>query len=67
MTMVKRNETSLARALRLRGFGLGERNPKTLPGSGSDAEMPSENREASARWARRGKIARGIALVGTKY
>lgn len=59
--------TSLEKALKRRGYDLGERNPKTLPGSGKDAEMPSENHAATKRWARRGKLARGIAWTGSKY
>ena len=39
-----------------RAYGLGERNPDTLPGVHPNSESVSENREASRRWVRVGKL-----------
>lgn len=41
-----------------RAYGLGERNPATLPGSGKDAESVAENLEATRYWNALGKKVR---------
>lgn len=65
---IKRHKDAMRR--RGRPYGLGERNPDTLPGvhGGTNrSETFEENREASARWKRLGKMARANRFVGKKY
>jgi len=44
----------------LRGYGLGERNPKTLPGVYADSETPDQNRARTRFWTSlRKKVEKG--------
>jgi hypothetical protein len=51
----------------LRGYGLGERNPETLPGSHPKAESEDANQIATQRMRRRARWAWSIDSVGAKY
>lgn len=46
-----------------RAYGLGERNPATLPGSGKDAESIFENDEGTRYWTQLGKKVRAGARL----
>jgi hypothetical protein len=50
-----------------RAFGLGERNPKTLPGAYPDSELWEENQRRTAHWSRVGKLVRAGRFIGSKY
>lgn len=50
-----------------RPFALGERRPDTLPDGTNGRESFEDNREGTKRWAKRGKLARGITWTGAKY
>lgn len=65
MPKVQRKEDPVKR--RGRAFGLGERNPKTLPGVHADSELPSENARGTAHWNRIGKLVKAGRFVGSKY
>lgn len=65
---LKRHEDKMRR--RGRPYGLGERNPETLPGvhfGHNRSENEEENREGTRRWKRLGKLARAGKLIGNKY
>jgi hypothetical protein len=51
----------------LRGYGLGERNPKTLPEVRQDSEKAVEARIANARWSRLRKQVQAGRTIGHKY
>lgn len=50
-----------------RPYGLGERNPKTLPDGTRETETFEENAAGTRRWKRLGKLAAGPAWTGAKY
>lgn len=47
----------------LRGYGLGERNPETLPGADRDSESPQTNVVRTRYWRSLGKKIRKGARV----
>jgi hypothetical protein len=51
----------------LRGYGLGERNPDTLPGAHPKSESADANAVASQRWARLRKQVLAGRFLGAKY
>jgi len=50
-----------------RTHGLGERDPKTLPDGTHRRESFEENEAGTKRWAKLGKLSRGISWTGSKY
>ena len=51
-----------------RTYGLGQRDPHTLPNYSMDNESSRENREKTRKWKSLGKMARhGHSFVGMKY
>lgn len=70
MAAIKKRDTQDPMKLRGRAYGLGERNPQTLPyvfTGPNRSETDAENREASRRWARLGKLAQAGRFIGVKY
>ena len=47
-----------------RGYGIGERNPETLPGRGYKCETEWENEKSTERWK---KIRQWASKLGAKY
>jgi hypothetical protein len=50
-----------------RVFGLGERNPKTLPYVHNDSETREENDRRTAHWRKVGKLVKAGRFIGSKY
>jgi hypothetical protein len=50
-----------------RAYGLGQRNPETLPGAHPGSESESDNRVASARWRKLRRMVQAGRFVGGKY
>lgn len=72
VTMTKPSDLPQKKALdpvkrRGRSYGLGERNPKTLPGFDPRNESLDDNARASKVWTRRRKFVQSVASVGVKY
>lgn len=59
-----RKEAAERSATALRTYGLGERNPETLPDGSKGKETPQENKRNTQRW---NKIRGAIMHKGTKY
>lgn len=53
--------------LRGRAYGLGERNPETLPGSGKNAETVWENQARSRKLSATRKWVQSANSAGYKY
>lgn len=53
--------------LRGRAFGLGQRNPDTLPGSGKNAESVEQNRRETRSLGSLRKWVQSANSVGAKY
>lgn len=50
-----------------RGYGLGQRDPQTLPGKHVSNESTHDNRVKSRTWRSIGKTVRKTGLPGFKY
>lgn len=51
----------------VRDYGLGERNPETLPGRKLNSESVNANRVHSEHWDSMRRTANSIAWIGHKY
>lgn len=67
MAAFKKREAEDPMKRRGRTFGLGERNPKTLPGAHPDSELWSENVRRTAHWTRMRKLVQAGRFIGSKY
>jgi len=52
---------------RLRSYGIGQRDPETLPGKKMNSETDYANRVGSRTWSTLRKRAASIEFVGHKY
>jgi len=52
---------------RLRDYGIGERNPDTLPGKALNSETDNANRNHSRDWRTLRKRTASIEFIGHKY
>lgn len=62
-TMIPSGELDVTR---FRGYGIGERDPKTLPGRFSNSESHWENAAASRSWESRRKWVQSANSAGVK-